>query len=233
MAKAKVTTRSASKAARPTKAGSAKPAPSAARERGPRADALRNRASLLAAAREVFRERGLAAQMDDVAARAGLGVGTLYRHFPTKEALLDVMVRERHRLILDEARTALKSADPWERFASVVWRLAEMEAEDRAIADVLIGAQGRVDPGPFYAELSKTVRSLTRRAQAAGAMRKDVSAEDALLAVCTIGRAQPQPAPGGAAGRSVGDADAWRRLVRIILDGMRPPDGRRRARVTT
>jgi AcrR family transcriptional regulator len=210
----------------------AKPVRGEARERGPRSDALRNRASLLTAAREVFGERGLAAQMDDVAARAGLGVGTLYRHFPTKDALLDVMVRERHRLILDEARAALRAADPWEGFASFVWRLAEMEAEDRAIADVLIDAQGRVDPGPFYAELSKTVRSLTRRAQAAGAMRKDVSADDALLAVCAVGKAQPQPVPRGAGGPSAGDADAWRRLVRIILDGMRPPEGRRRARVT-
>src|SRR5215210_1915585 len=70
------------------------------RARLPRADALRNRAAVFEAAREVFRERGLAAQMDDVAARAGLGVGTLYRHFPTKEALLEVVVRERHQTIV-------------------------------------------------------------------------------------------------------------------------------------
>ncbi len=177
---------------------------------------------MLAAAREVFRERGLAAQMDDVAARAGLGVGTLYRHFPTKETLLDVIVRERHRLILDEAHAALRAADPWHGFESFVWRLAEMEAADRAIADVLVDAQGRIDPTPFYAELSKAVHSLTRRAQAAGAMRKDVSAEDALLAVCTIGKAQPPAAPPPAARHHAGDG-TWRRLVRIILDGLRPP----------
>src|SRR5207302_1289476 len=82
--------------------------------RSPRSDALRNRAALLDAARDVFRERGLAAQMDDVAARAGLGVGTLYRHFPTKEALLAVGVRERAQRIVDAARAALGAADPWE-----------------------------------------------------------------------------------------------------------------------
>src|SRR3954451_10691630 len=84
------------------------------RARRPRADAVRNRAALLAAAQEVFRERGLAAQMDDVAARAGLGVGTLYRHSPTKEALLQVVVRERAQRIVDAARAARGAADPWD-----------------------------------------------------------------------------------------------------------------------
>ena len=72
-------------------------------------------------------------------------------------------------------------------------------------------------------ELSKVVRTLARRAQAAGTMRRDVTGEDALLAVCTIGRAQPlaAPEPGALPGGAV--EGAWRRLVRIILDGMRPP----------
>jgi AcrR family transcriptional regulator len=208
-------------------------APLRRRTRAPRSDALRNRAALLAAAQAVFRERGLAAQMDDVAARAGLGIGTLYRHFPTKDVLLEVVVRERHRLILDEAHAALRATDPWQGFESFVWHLAELEAADRAIADVLIDAQGRIDPTPFYAELTKVARSLTRRAQAAGAMRTDISAEDALLAVCTIGRAQAHAVAASGTngkGRSAGTgtaADVWRRLVRVILDGMRPPSAPR------
>jgi AcrR family transcriptional regulator len=190
-----------------------KSATAASRKRGPRSDALRNRAALLDAARAVFRERGLAAQMDDVAARAGLGVGTLYRHFPTKETLLEVVVRERHQAIVDAARAALGADDPWEGLTSFIWRVAEMEAEDRTIADLLLDAQGRVDPAPFYADVSKAVRTLTRRAQRVGAMRKDVSGDDAIAAVCSIARH-----PGAGAG-----GESWRRLVRVIVDGLRPP----------
>lgn len=203
------------------KSAKASTAATAPRERGPRADALRNRAALLDAARAVFRERGLAAQMDDVAARAGLGVGTLYRHFPTKEALLEVVVRERHQAIVDAARAALGAPDPWEGFTAFIWRVAEMEAEDRTIADVLLDAQGRVDPAPFYEEVSKAVRLLTRRAQRAGAMRKDVSGEDALMAVCSI--AKHPRAAAGAPDTGTG-GEPWRRLVRVIVDGMRPPE---------
>ena len=160
--------------------------------------------------------------MDDVAARAGLGVGTLYRHFPTKEVLLDVMVRERHQTIVDAARAALRADDPWEGLTSFIWRVAEMDAQDRTIADLLLDAQGRVDPAPFYADVSQALRTLTRRAQRAGAMRRDVSGEDALTVVCSIARhhraAPPAPAPAAAAG-----GESWRRLVRVVLDGLRPP----------
>src|SRR5438067_9569918 len=87
------------------------PSATGERVRATRADAVRNRVALLAAARAVFQEQGLAAQMDDIAARAGLGVGTLYRHFPTKDALLEMLVLEGYRRLLDEARAALQATD--------------------------------------------------------------------------------------------------------------------------
>lgn len=185
------------------------------RVRGLRADAARNRTALLDAARWVFRRAGLAAQMGDIAARAGLGVGTLYRHFPTKDALLDVLVRERCARILAEARAALRAEDSWEGFVTFVWRMAALEAEDRAIADILLEAQRRIDPAPFYAELLDLVGALAARAQAAGRLRADVTGEDTVVAVCTIAKVLQE--------RPDADDGSWQGLIRVLLDGLRAP----------
>src|ERR1041384_5426357 len=90
-----------------------------------RADARRNREKVLQAARSVFSEHGRDAQMDDVARRAGVGVGTVYRHFPTKEALIEALMVAAFQTIADEAHRALDIEDPWEAFTSVLWRGAE------------------------------------------------------------------------------------------------------------
>ena len=79
-----------------------------------RADARRNRERVIAAARAVFAEHGRDAQMDDVARRAGVGVGTVYRHFPTKEALLVALALDAFERVVAEARRALENPDPWE-----------------------------------------------------------------------------------------------------------------------
>jgi AcrR family transcriptional regulator len=197
--------------------GPASTTTSGERVRATRADAVRNRAALLAAARAVFREQGLAAQMDDIAARAGLGVGTLYRHFPTRDALLEVMTLERHHRVLGEARAALLAADPWEGLSAFLWRLAEWEAEDRAIVDVLLDAERRLDVTPFYAELRGLVDTLAGRAQAAGQMRTDVSGMDAVTAICTLAQGHRDDPRGD----RDGDRDGWQRLVRVLLDGLR------------
>lgn len=194
----------------PSETGMATPA---RRARCLRADAIRNRALVLAAARTVFQRDGLAAPMDDIAAQAGLGVGTLYRHFPTKEALIAVMVEERQALLLDSARAAAKATDPWEGLQALVWRLATFEAEDRAIADVLVDAQKGPEFGQLATELLTVLSALVTRAQAAGQMRNDVSAQDTLTAVCLIGKLMEAGAEDGS-GR-------WQRLVRVLLDGLR------------
>ena len=102
-----------------------------------RADARRNRERIVAAARSAFEEAGMDAQMEDVARRAGLGVGTLYRHFPTKEALIGELLAEKFRLLLEGARDALEIEDPWEAFAGTLRRNAELMAADAAVQDVL------------------------------------------------------------------------------------------------
>jgi AcrR family transcriptional regulator len=84
-----------------------------------RADARRNREKVLAAARAEFSEHGRDAQMDEVARRAGVGVGTVYRHFPTKEALIEALMVDSFQMIAAEARAALEIEDPWEAFSKV------------------------------------------------------------------------------------------------------------------
>ncbi|MEA2405577.1 MAG: hypothetical protein QOE08_2224, partial [Thermoleophilaceae bacterium] len=88
--------------------------PGAERTKPLRADARRNRASVLEAARAAFADAGLDAQMDDVAARSGLGVGTVYRHFPTKDALVEALVEERFLELERIAAEKLERDDPWE-----------------------------------------------------------------------------------------------------------------------
>src|ERR1044071_6160977 len=93
----------------------------ATEERPLRADARRNREKVLAAARAVFSEHGREAQMDDVARRAGVGVGTVYRHFPTKEALIEALMVDSFKSIAAEAERALDIEDPWEALTTVLW----------------------------------------------------------------------------------------------------------------
>src|SRR5690349_23270979 len=90
-----------------------------------RADARRNREKVLAAARVVFAEHGAEAQMDDVARRAKVGVGTVYRHFPTKEALLTALSQDTFARIAERARGLLDLEDPWEAFTTMMWDAGE------------------------------------------------------------------------------------------------------------
>src|SRR5690242_8135354 len=105
-------------------------------ERPLRADARRNREAIVKAARAVFAQYGREAQMDDVARRAKVGVGTVYRHFPTKEALLEALAQDRFAQIAGFAQDALEVADPWEAFAGFLRRCAEVNASDRALSQV-------------------------------------------------------------------------------------------------
>jgi AcrR family transcriptional regulator len=170
---------------------------------------------MLEAARAVFQRDGLSAQMDAIAAEAGLGVGTLYRHFPTREALIDVLVVERLERLLASTRTATNDVDPWAAVADLVWRFAAFEAEDRGMADILSDYRSRAmdaTDAPVAAFIEHLTAAVTR-AQAAAAMRNDVSAMDVLTAVCGLGK---MIGPAAAS-----DPEQWRRLVGVLLDGLR------------
>jgi AcrR family transcriptional regulator len=178
-----------------------------------RADARRNREKVLAAARAVFAEDGVDAQMDDVAQCAGLGVGTVYRHFPTKEALVNALSDELFAVIAVHSRTLLTLDDPWEAFTRAMWFGAEKTAGDRAFTEILAAMRGnpaRTCPGKE--DLLETTAELMDRCKAAGVMREDVMVEDVGLLMCGVGSASQMEHP---------VPDAWRRHLAIMLDGLR------------
>jgi AcrR family transcriptional regulator len=178
-----------------------------------RADARRNREKVLEAAREVFSDQGREAQMDDVARRAGVGVGTVYRHFPTKEALIEALMVAAFEAIAAEAEAALEVEDPWEAFTSVLWRGAEIMAGDRALSEVFASIPGATEAVvPTVAGLTDTVSELIRRAQAAGALREDLLVDDIPMVMCGIGSATK---------KEHRCPSAWRRHLALVLDGMR------------
>ena len=97
-----------------------------------RADAERNRSRILAAASDLFAERGLDASMPELAERAGVGVGSLYRAFPDKDHLLGAVMAERLRWLAAEIEVAIEAADPWAAFTDVIWKGATLHVKDRA-----------------------------------------------------------------------------------------------------
>jgi AcrR family transcriptional regulator len=178
-----------------------------------RADARRNREKVLAAARAVFAEEGVDAQMDDVARRADVGVGTVYRHFPTKEELLNALTDELFAVVAVHTRTLLTLDDPWEAFTRAMWFGAEKTAGDRAFTEIMAASRkfpARTCPGKE--DLLVTVGELMERCKAAGKMRHDAIVEDIGLLMCGVGSAShmEHPVP-----------DAWRRHLAIMLDGLR------------
>jgi AcrR family transcriptional regulator len=182
-------------------------------ERPLRADARRNRERVIAAARAVFSEHGREAQMDDVARAAGVGVGTLYRHFPTKQALLGALIVDAFDRIAVVARQALADPDPWEGLTRVLWWAAENLAGDRAFNEA-IASDLEVPAGAIAAQasLTESVSRLMRRAQAAGSLRPDAEIDDIPMLMCGVGmgtiKAHRVP-------------HAWRRHLTIVIDGLR------------
>jgi AcrR family transcriptional regulator len=178
-----------------------------------RADARRNREKVLAAARAVFAEQGVDAQMDDVARRADVGVGTVYRHFPTKDELINALSDELFAVIAVHTRTLLTLDDPWEAFTRALWFGAEKTAGDRAFTEILAAMRGnpaRTCPGKE--DLLETTALLMDRCKAAGVMREDAMVEDIGLLMCGVGSASQMEHP---------VPDAWRRHLAIMLDGLR------------
>ncbi len=178
-----------------------------------RADARRNRERVLTAARAVFAEQGRDAQMDDVARRADVGVGTVYRHFPTKDALLNALSDELFAVVAAHVRTLMDAEDAWEAFLAAMWFGGEKTAGDRAFTEIMAASSDlppRTCPGKE--DLIVTTGELMARAKAQGRMRPDVVIDDIPLVMCGVGSASGMPhrAP-----------DAWRRHLAIVLDGMR------------
>jgi len=185
---------------------------SIAEERPLRADARRNRAAVVKAARAVFARDGTGAQMDDVARRAKVGIGTVYRHFPTKEALLAALAEDRFEQIAGFATEALDVADPWEAFAGCLRRCAEMNASDRALSQMLMERPDAMRNAALAnQELQVAMATLIARAKAAGALRSDFELHDVGLVTCAI----------SSVGAKGWVGPAWERMLALVLDGLR------------
>jgi AcrR family transcriptional regulator len=178
-----------------------------------RADARRNRERILQAAKEVFADQGADAQMDDVARRAGVGVGTVYRHFPNKDALIAELVREKFSTFTERVNQGLEEDDAWEALCAVLYDNAELMSRNVAIQEALRGAD--IDweyVEPTRLELERASDKLIRRAQREGKMRKDFKAYELGMlmgGVCaSMGGGYPTPPD-------------WRRHLEIVIDGLR------------
>jgi AcrR family transcriptional regulator len=163
----------------------------------------------------VFAECGAAAQMDDVARRAGVGVGTVYRHFPTKEALMGELVRQKFRLFADRAREALEQeGEPFATLADVMRRNAESTAHDVATQQVLAGADEQIwtQARAEQEELIALTDELIARARKAGTIRPDVKATDIGMLMCGVCSSMAFTLPGF----------DWRRHLDFVIDTLRP-----------
>ncbi len=172
-----------------------------------RADARRNRERVLKAARAVFSARGRDAHLEDVARRAKVGVGTVYRHFPTKEALLEALAREQFELLTEWAREAQDESDPWEALQALLWRGAEVQAADRALMEAV--AEFKPSVARQSEDLRRYTDGLIERAKEQGAVRADATGDDVRLMMCGLGSVMQM---GG---------DGWRRYLTVMLDGLR------------
>jgi AcrR family transcriptional regulator len=181
-----------------------------------RADARRNREAVLKAARERFAKVGLDCQMEDIARAAGVGVGTVYRHFPTKSDLLEALVRARFDHLAEQAERALAEDDPWEAFCGFMRYSAEIAVRDRALSQFISSEPQRGQDPAVASGLADLTEQLMDKAKRAGGMRKDALVEDVPTLICALGAVTA-----GAAGNM--PEMNWERYVEIMLDGLRAP----------
>jgi AcrR family transcriptional regulator len=184
-----------------------------------RADARRNRSRILGAAEEVFAARGPAASTEEVARRAGVAVGTVFRHFPTKEALVEAVLVERMRRVVSEAHALAEADDdPAAAFTAFFTMMVERTATKHAFTEAL--ADAGVDPAAVNGamaqvrgEFHQLVEELLTRAQRVGAVRSDVGVPE--LTALLVGVARATEHTGG-------DLGTRARVVAVVLDGLRP-----------
>jgi AcrR family transcriptional regulator len=180
-----------------------------------RQDAARNRERLVAAAREVFRRKGLDASLEEIAREAGVAIGTLYNRFPTRGELVDAAFGPLAEQGAEIAERAARTNDPWEGFASFMEGTCELLAGDRGYTDV---NRARIPGTPVIHAARERMWTLKAtilaRAKDAGVLRADVESSDLVLLIWGI----------AATADATRDAapDAWRRHLAILLDGLRP-----------
>lgn len=184
--------------------------------RSTRKDSVRNRARLIAAAREVFAERGFGATLDDIARHAGVGTGTAYRHFPNKQAVAAVVLADATEQIGRDARAALDVVDPWAALTTFFELTAARQATDRGLYETLTGQGNDEEQARIWPEIIAAVTELFERARSARVIRADAAPQDIAAIFALLG-------PAFEMSRAV-TPELWRRYLALILDGLRATD---------
>jgi AcrR family transcriptional regulator len=193
--------------------------------RAQRIDARTNRGRILDTAEEVFGKGGESASTEEVARLAGVGIATVFRHFPTKAALLEAVLVRRFDRLRAQAETLLDAADPGPAFLDFFGQLVDDAATKIAIAEALLEAGG--DDGEAKRasnRLRQVVGTLLERAQRAGAVRADVELPEVYALLVGTSRA---------AAHARLDPEVTRRMLAIVFDGLAPPPSRARRRSAT
>jgi AcrR family transcriptional regulator len=181
-----------------------------------RADAARNRERIVAAAIEVFAERGLEASTAEIAGRAGVGEATLFRRFPTKDDLITAIIGVQFEESAALAESCLEDEDPWRGVERFLYGMAERAAVDHGIAGA---AKEKCVASPTLAGERRRILDLTsqlvRRAQKADALRDDIAGQDLMFLMSAVASLADLPFHGLR-------ADLWKRYLGIFLDGLRP-----------
>lgn len=186
---------------------------------GARRDAKRNRERIVAAARDVFSSSGADAPAREIARRADLGVGTLYRHFPARADLVDAVLEEAFEELIEVAEAALAEPDAWTGFVRFVEEALALHAQNRALKDVVESEEhGRELARSMRLRIRPLTEELIARAQADGTLRADFARQDLALLFWGSDRVielAAEVAP-----------ELWRRQLGFMLDGLRTPDPR-------
>jgi AcrR family transcriptional regulator len=182
-----------------------------AEPRALRADARRNRQKVLEAARRCMARRGLDAQMDEIARAAGVGVGTVYRHFPTKDELVDALAEARFERLAELATEALAMSDPGDAFEAFIRASAKIQSEDRALSELLTSRPDTMSAAAERVDMLGLVGELMGRAQKAGVIRSDAEPGDVPMLLCAL------------AGTHRNRKMDPERYIAIALDGLRAP----------
>ncbi|HST47063.1 TetR/AcrR family transcriptional regulator [Jatrophihabitans sp.] len=180
-----------------------------------RRDAERNRQLLLDAASELFAERGLGVTLNDIAHHAGVGVGTAYRRFPNKEAVIDALFEQRLQAVAAVAHEALEDPDAWRGLVTFLERTLHMQFGDRGLTEIMNNpALGRQRVSDARDRIAPLIEALVDRAKQQGTVRADLDQTDLIflqVALSAILDSTRAIAP-----------DLYRRYLAILLDGIRP-----------
>jgi AcrR family transcriptional regulator len=180
-----------------------------------RSDARRNRERLVASARELFAQNGIEVSVEEITHHAGVGMGTLYRHFPTKDELIDAVLEDAFAEIIELAQEAAVADDAWDGLTSFFERILALHAANRGVKDI-VAARGH---GARRAEAMRSrirplLAGVIERAHEQGTLRRDFTIDDLPLVIWTAGRVielTETAAPGH-----------WRRYLGFLFDGLRP-----------